>query len=210
MRKIGIIEDDNNLRNSIEAFIEIDDELELTFSFTSVEKWQAEYTAVKAPPSLLFIDIGLPGLSGLNAISLFKKVYSEVKIIVITGDNSPSAIWTAISNGADGYIVKPFSLKELKEQINVVCSGGAVLSPQVANTVLEQIRNRSGIINEELKILTKREREVVDELTKGLTYKEISQILNISPSTVNDHLKSIYQKMSVNSKAELIAKILTN
>lgn len=210
MRQIGIIEDDNNLRNSIEAFIEIDDELELVFSLSSVEKWQAEYTIVKESPSLLFIDIGLPGISGLNAISLFKKVYPEVKIIVITGDDSSNTIWTAISNGADGYIAKPFSLKELKEQINIVCSGGAVLSPQVANTVLKQIRNRSSITNEQLKILTKREREVVDELTKGLTYKEISQILNISPSTVNDHLKSIYQKMSVNSKSELIAKILTN
>ena len=180
------------------------------FSFESVEKWQAEYAVMKEPPSLLLIDIGLPGLSGLNAISLFKKVYTEAKIIVITGDDSSNTIWTAISNGADSYVSKPFSLKELKEQISIVCSGGAVLSPQVANTVLEQIRNRSGLTTEQLKILTKREREVVEELIKGLTYKEISKILNISFSTVNDHLKSIYQKMSVNSKAELIAKILTN
>jgi len=210
MKQIGIIEDDNNLRSSIEAFIEIDEDFELMFSFESVEKWQAEYAVMKEPPSLLLIDIGLPGLSGLNAISLFKKVYTEAKIIVITGDDSSNTIWTAISNGADSYVSKPFSLKELKEQISIVCSGGAVLSPQVANTVLEQIRNRSGLTNEQLKILTKREREVVEELINGLTYKEISKILNISSSTVNDHLKSIYQKMSVNSKAELIAKILTN
>lgn len=61
MRKIGIIEDDNNLRSSIEAFIEIDEDLELIFSFESVEKWQAEYAVMKEPPSLLLIDIGLPG-----------------------------------------------------------------------------------------------------------------------------------------------------
>jgi DNA-binding NarL/FixJ family response regulator len=210
MRQIGIIEDDNNLRDSIKAFIEIDDELELIFAFNSVEKWQDEHIIVKQTPSLLLIDIGLPGLSGLNAISLFKKVYPDVKIIVITGDGSSNTIWAAISNGADGYVSKPFSLKELKEQISIVCLGGAVLSPQIANTVLEQIRNRSGLINEQLKILTKREREVVEELVKGLTYKEISQVLNITSSTVNDHLKSVYQKMSVKSKAELIAKILTN
>ncbi|MBW0176897.1 response regulator transcription factor [Sediminibacterium sp.] len=210
MIRIGIIEDDHNLRNSIEAFISIDDDLILAFSCNSFEKWNEEEALHISEPDILLVDLGLPGLSGIDVITLFKKKYTEARLIVITGDGSPDTIWTAIANGADGYISKPFSLKELKDQINTVRSGGAALSPQVANTVLKQIRNRTEISNEQLKMLTKREKEVVEELVKGFSYKEISHSLNISPSTVNDHLKNIYHKMGVKSKSELIAKILTN
>lgn len=210
MIRVGIIEDDHNLRNSIETFISIDDDLILAFSFNSFEKWDEEESLHISDPDILLVDLGLPGLSGIDVITLFKKKYAEAHLIVITGDASPDTIWTAIEKGADGYISKPFSLKELKEQINNVRSGGAALSPQVANTVLKQIRNRTEIANEQLKTLTKREKEVVDELVKGFSYKEMSHRLNISSSTVNDHLKNIYQKTGVKSKSELIAKILTN
>lgn len=205
---IGIIEDNNALRLSLADFIATDHELLLLFSFNSIEKWIMHLEQVSEAPFLLFLDIGLPGISGLKAISVIRNAYPQTKLIVISGDSSKESVWEAITNGANGYLLKPFSLKEFKVQIGVITSGGAAISPLIAEKLIASLNNISPTENAENPLLTTRENHVLEQLIKGLTYKEISNILRISLSTVNDHIKNIYTKMRVNSKAELIAKVL--
>ena len=210
MKSIGIIEDDKQLRNSLEEFIEMNEELTLLFSFNSVEKWLIYVLNENTPPYILFLDIGLPGISGLKAVSVIKKTYPSTYLIVITGDCSNESIWEAITNGADGYLMKPLSLIEIKKQIDVIRSGGAVLSPTIAEKLIKRINNLSSIQINSKQELTKREKDVLELLLKGLTYKEVAQILQISSTTVNGYVKILYNKMGVNSKAELVSKVLSN
>ncbi len=212
MTSIGIIEDDCNLRKSIEKLIEITADLDLVFSCNSIEKWLTDSINTCFEPNLLLLDIGLPGISGLHSITVLKRKYPHAKLMIVTGDSSPNTVWESIRNGADSYLIKPFSLKHLKEQISIIRSGGAALSPFAATAILNKISKQDEIRSNKMMPgnLTKREKEVVHELVKGLTYKEVSYILKISPTTVNDHLKNIYVKLGVKSKSELISKVLSH
>jgi DNA-binding NarL/FixJ family response regulator len=207
MITIGIIEDDRILRASIVDFINMDKSLSVTFSCSSIEKWIAHVEHDVDIPNILFLDLGLPGVSGLKAISIIKKTYPDTLLIVISGDSSIESIWEALSSGANGYLMKPFSLPQLREQIEIIKSGGAVLSPNIAEKLIRNIhpKDTPTLMSQ---ILTLRQNEVLELLLKGLTYKEISNLLVISTATVNDHIKKIYLKMEVNSKAELLAKYL--
>jgi DNA-binding NarL/FixJ family response regulator len=214
MITIGIIEDDATLRASLELMIRITPELRLLFSCNSFEKWIAVSASLEEKPYMVFLDIGLPGISGLKAISVIKKEYPDTHLVMITGDSSNEMIWEAISNGANGYLLKPFTLDELRQQIQIVRSGGAAISPHIAGKLIRKINTEHGSAPERtvnnIPELTRRESDVVEQLIKGLTYKEVSQILRISITTVNDHIKNIYTKLGVNSKAELISKVLKN
>jgi DNA-binding NarL/FixJ family response regulator len=210
MTKIGIIEDDAALRKNLEYLFHLTDEFKVVFSISNIEKILANLDT--ETPSFIFLDINLPGISGLDGLSVLKKKYPESNIILISGESENDIIWKGLSNGAKGYLIKPISFETIKEQIEIIQKGGAFMTPEVAkklldkvNTVTEQKTSSQKIIG-----LTKKENEVVQQIIKGLSYKEVSIMLSISYSTVNDHLKNIYKKMNVNSKSELICKILEN
>ncbi len=209
MITIGIIEDDWALRQSISDYISRYNDLQLLFSCNCIEKWLVHLEADPEVPKMVFLDIGLPGISGLKAISIIKKDYPETILIIITGDSSIESIWDAILNGANGYLLKPFSLLQLREQIDIIEAGGAALSPNIAEKLIRNI-NQKNNNPATIHLLTSRQNDVLELLIKGLTYKEISNILNVSTATVNDHIKKIYIKMCVNSKSELICKVLNN
>jgi len=211
MVTVGIIEDNQALRTGIEEFIFQNNGMRIVFSCNSVEKWLVHYNQDVEPPYVLFLDIGLPGISGLKAISVIKDKYPETKLVVITGDASRESIWEAITTGADGYLLKPFSLKEISQQIAILQNGGAVISPVVAEKLIHRINARTRPARERKNLLlTRRENDVLEQLVKGLSYKEVANILQISFATVNDHIKNIYFKTGVNSKSELIAKVLSS
>lgn len=210
MITVGIIEDNLALRTGIEEFVAQNNDMRIVFSCNSVEKWLVHFDQNPETPYVLFLDIGLPGISGLKAISVIKDKYPETKLVVITGDDSRESVWEAITRGADGYLLKPFSLKEISHQIDVIQSGGAALSPMIAEKLIHRINAGSRPVREGKNLLlTRRENDVLEQLVKGLSYKEVANILQISFATVNDHIKNIYFKMGVNSKSELIAKVLS-
>lgn len=211
MITVGIIEDDHSLRKSMEEFISAEMKMQMLFSCNSIERWLSFFDIDSQVPFVLFLDIGLPGISGLKAISVIKKKYPTTNLIVISGDSSTDSVWEAVTSGANGYLLKPFSLKEIRQHIEIIKAGGAALSPTIAEKLIKQISLGEKPKQEQAKeLLTKRESEVMEQLIKGLSYKEVSQILKISTATVNDHIKNIYHKMGVNSKSELIVKILKN
>lgn len=126
---------------------------------------------------------------------------------MISGDSSLESIMEALTKGANGYLLKPFSLKEFYQQIEIVMTGGAVLSPNIAEKIIKSINNKVSVTTDYKSSFTPRQKEVLEYLLIGLSYKEISNLLFLSVTTVNDHIKKIYLKMGVNSKSELANKI---
>ena len=159
-------------------------------------------------PFIIFIDLGLPGISGMEGISLIRQQWEEVHIVVTTGNDNESVIFDCIQRGANGYLLKPFNLNDLIKNIDIIRKGGALITPDVAMKLFKKIHKPKDTYQDVTAHLTARENEVVNELLKGLTYKEIAAVLGISASTVNDHLKNIYVKMDVRTKSELISQLL--
>ncbi len=207
MITIGIIEDDPSLRHNLEAFIETQKDTYLSFSLNSVEQFLDRKSSYEEP-FIVFCDLGLPGISGKEGITFIRQLWNETYIVVITGTDDEETIYDCIERGANGYVVKPFKIQELINQIEIIRNGGALLSPQVALKLFKQIQKQTVALETSNYGFTPREKQVVDELLKGLSYKEIAQVLGISSTTVNDHLKNVYPKMGVRTKAELMRKIL--
>ena len=207
MISLGIIEDDRFLRRNIEECISMVSDVSLSFSFNSMEAF-LEQINILDEPYVVFIDLGLPGISGLEGITYIRKQWNESHIVVITGNDDENIIFDCIQRGANGYLLKPFKIKDLFDNIDIIRSGGALITPQVAMKLFSKIHKPQESFEDVTFSLTARERDVVNELLKGLTYKEISFALGISTTTVNDHIKSVYIKMDVRSKSELLAKIL--
>jgi len=212
MTTIGIIENDTRLRTNLEKLFQIDGNYKVLFSLLSLEHLLTNSDLQKEPPYVLFLDIGLPGISGLKGMVTIQKIFPTTNIILITGQNNDEMIWQGLSGGAKGYLIKPVSFDTIKEQIKSLQDGGAYLSADVARILINKVNtvNDSKVKSQYFEKLSPKENEVVQQIIKGLTYKEVGVALNISYTTVNDHLKNIYKKLSVNSKAELISKVLNN
>jgi DNA-binding NarL/FixJ family response regulator len=154
---------------------------------------------------VILMDIQLPGMSGIDGIKIIKRDHSEIEIIMLTIYHDSHKIFDSLMAGASGYLLKHTSLPEIKESIELLIKGGAPMSPQIARKVIEHfntptVRPDSG--------LTNREQDIVNGLVDGLSYKLIADRFNISLDTVRAHIRNIYKKLHVNSKAEVIAKSL--
>ena len=207
MISLGIIEDDRSLRRNIEECISLVNDVKLSFSFNSMEAF-LEHLYIFDEPFVVFIDLGLPGISGLEGISYIRKHWIDTHIVVITGNEDENVIFDCIQRGANGYLLKPFKIKDLFDNIEIIRNGGALITPQVALKLFNKIHKPQDSFVDLTSTLTARESDVVNELLKGLTYKEISFALGISSTTVNDHIKNVYIKLDVRSKSELLAKLL--
>ena len=212
MIPVGIIEDEPKLRMNFETYFSLDNEVDLVFSFNSIEQFISKHDQIKTIPFIVFVDIGLPGISGIEGVEIISKYYPEAHIVILSGNTDTDIIWRAISKGANGYLLKPVSFKEIKKQIEIVKNGGALISPEIAQVLIGRVNNigKEKRTSYESDKLTVRENEVLKQLISGLAYKEIANVLGISVTTVNDHIKNIYNKLQVNSKAELISKVLSD
>jgi len=212
MIPVGLIEDEPKLRLNFETFFSIDKDVEVVFSFSSIEQFISKQSQIKTAPFLVFIDIGLPGISGVEGVGIISKYYPNAHLVILSGNTDNDIIWQSIAKGASGYLLKPVSFSEIKKQIEIVKNGGALISPEIAQVLIGKVNNlgKERRTSYESDKLTARENEVMAQLVNGLAYKEIANVLGISVTTVNDHIKNIYSKLNVNSKAELINKILTD
>lgn len=211
MYLIGIIEDDVQLRKTMENYISLQQDMSLVFSCNRIEKWISIRQDAGIVPDCVLLDIGLPGISGLDAISIISSYYPGVKILVISGMEDPLVAWQAMMNGANGFLLKPFRLAEMQKQIEVLKSGGTVLDPETMTGLIQTARTRFNSNGSSDRFhefgLTQREIQVAELLVAGSSYKEISTILNVSYTTVNEHIKNIYKKVKVNSKMAFINRL---
>ncbi|AVI51174.1 DNA-binding response regulator [Pukyongia salina] len=159
--------------------------------------------------NLILMDIEMPVLNGIEATRLVKQKYPQIKIIMLTAFDNDENIFNAIKAGADGYLLKEINPEELYGGIRETLNGGAAMNPSIAMKTLKLLRNPIDIQNpgdqEEIS-LSKREIEVLEQLSKGLSYTAIADNLFLSPSTVRKHIENIYKKLQVHSKLEAVQK----
>jgi DNA-binding NarL/FixJ family response regulator len=198
--KVGIVEDHAEFRQSLCFLIS---------SFTSYEViWDcvsAEEALRQRSADVVLLDINLPGKSGIEAIPAFKASSPEQKIIMLTILEDEHHILQAIRNGADGYILKKSQPPKILDAIQQVYEGGAALTPMVARQVLASFRPSRKDTSD---TLTPRELEILSLITDGISTEMIADKLFISPQTVRNHIKNIYEKLQVHSKAQAVAKAL--
>ena len=159
---------------------------------------------------VILMDIQMPEMNGIRATELVKNKYPQIKIIMLTVVDDDDCIFNAIKAGANGYLLKEIDAENLYKSIIEVTKGGAPMTPSIALKTLNLLRNPSLLETkpeeEENIKLTKRETEILVQLSKGLNYNSISDNLFISPSTVRKHIENIYKKLQVHSKIEAVIK----
>jgi len=201
---VVIVEDDKLIREGISELLKSTPGFKLNAVFENCEVALKELH--KDLPDVILMDISMPGMNGIECVKNIISDNSEVKIIMLTVYEEEQKIFDSFRAGASGYILKRSSLQEILMSIEDVMAGGGPMSPVIANKVLNYFKN-SRKKSEEIN-LTPREAEILKELVNGHSYKKISELLFISLDTVRSHIKSIYQKLHVNSKSEAVAKAL--
>ncbi|MBX2827951.1 MAG: response regulator transcription factor [Flavobacteriaceae bacterium] len=158
---------------------------------------------------VILMDIEMPVLNGIEATQVVKQKYPHIKIIMLTAFDNDEHIFNSIKAGADGYLLKEIDPEGLYKGINETLNGGAAMNPSIALKTLKLLRNPLNIDNlkdkEEIS-LSKREIEVLEQLSTGLSYTSIADNLFLSPSTVRKHIENIYKKLQVHSKIEAVQK----
>jgi len=199
--RIGVVEDDPTVRESLAEFIHSQKDLQLEFVATSLEA-ASQFLDHHPPPHVLLLDVGLPGMSGLQGLPRLRQQYDNMDIIILTAFDDSEKIYRALCRGADAYLSKRASLPQIMEAVRIVHGGGSYMTPDIARKVFEHLRNTTKPHHRD--VLTPRQGEIVQGLVDGLSYKMIANKYHISLETVNDHIKTIYRKLHVHSKAEVI------
>ncbi len=205
MINIAIVEDDPFVRESLKEFIDDQPDMVCTAARDSVESFLHQLNKNNVPDVIL-MDIGLPGMSGISGIKLVKERFPEVNILMLTVYNDSYRIFQSLCAGASGYLLKNTPFPEIREAIEIVSRGEACMSPQIARKVVDFFQADKK--QEKDSPLTQKEKEIVLCLVDGLSYKMIADKQCVSLETVRSHIKKIYKKLQVHSKAEVIKKSL--
>jgi len=194
---VWIVEDNDRLREYLTRYLNEPNDFVCHGSFSNCED-ALEALGKSAPPKVLLIDLGLPGMHGAHGISEFKRQVPEVEALVLTVNNDREQVFEAISAGASGYLLKSASFREITEACRKVASGESSLDGGIARMMLgafQKAKPKSAEHN-----LTKRELQILECLAEGLYCKEIASDLKISESTVNFHCSNLYKKLHVQSQ----------
>lgn len=202
---VGIVEDDEQIRKGVQTYLSRQEGFACDLSFGSVEDLLDTLNDSNVP-NVLIMDIGLPGMSGIDGMKIVKQKYPDTDIIVFSVYNDSKRIFDSLVAGATGYLLKNTPLEEIKEGIELLAKGGSPMSPQIARKVIEHFTPTSK--KKEDSVLSPKEKEIVVGLVDGLSYKLIADRMDISIETVRFHIKNIYRKLHVHGKAEVISKSL--
>jgi DNA-binding NarL/FixJ family response regulator len=201
---IAIVEDNHDIRNALEQIIEMADGYSLAGSYNSGEDALIKIPQIK--PEVVLIDINLGGIKGIEVVKLLKKNMTEVLFMMCTIYEEDEKIFEALSAGASGYILKKTAPDKLLTAIKELQDGGSPMSSQIARKVVTHFQNSSNksMVNDSLDLLSSREKEILEMLSKGLLYKEIAEKVFISPQTVRKHVYHIYEKLHVSNRIEAV------
>lgn len=202
---LAIIEDLPAVRRGLETYLCAQPEFHCGLVVGSVEEFLDNVGAEATPPRLVLSDIGLPGRSGIEGVGLIRQRLPQADVVLLTAAmGDPSRVFQALCAGAVGFFLKTTPLADLKAGLLAVAAGGSSMSPAVAREVVKYFQP---VADPEL-ALTGREVQVVRAIEQGLSYKLIADQLGISLNTVRRHIKSVYTKLHINSKGELLARTL--
>lgn len=203
MISVAIVEDDFEFASILKDFLLNDTKFVDVNVYESVEKFLVRVEEGYCPHVVLQ-DINLGGMSGIEAISIYKKKIPQSKILMNSVLLDSESVFGAICAGALGYIEKGANMEKVKEAIVNLHQGGSPMSPSIARHVI----NFFNPVKKFEEDLSPREQEIVQAILDGLSYKMIGEKYCISLDTVRTHISRIYRKLHINSKGELIAKFL--
>jgi DNA-binding NarL/FixJ family response regulator len=202
--KIGIVEDDEDIRQLTKEVIEISGQVDCKYMFASAEALIEAIDTVDV--DFILMDIGLPGMSGTECVRHCNARGKSLTFIMYTTHFDSKDVFEALRAGAKGYILKGGSPERLIQDIYDIAEGGSPMSPQISRLVAESF-NENNKKNADLEKLSKQEWEVLKALDRGLNYKEIAAERFVSTHTVRAQIRSIYEKLHVSSKLDAVRMI---
>ncbi|MDG1477093.1 MAG: response regulator transcription factor [Vicingaceae bacterium] len=209
MIKIAVAEDNGFLAKAVQEKISFFEDLKFKFRGTNGNDFIGKLTQ-DHNVDVILMDIQMPEMDGIQTTEYVKNKYPHIKILMLTVFDDDDNIFRAIQAGADGYLLKETNPEDLHKSIVDVLDGGAAMTPSVALKALNILRNPSRMTGDKIQqeeiTLTKRETEVLEQLSKGLNYQQIAENLILSPSTVRKHIENIYKKLQVHNKMEAVQK----
>jgi DNA-binding NarL/FixJ family response regulator len=202
-KSVVVVEDDRGLREQLVAILRSAPDIKCVGAFATAEEALAKIPAQN--PDVVLMDIGLPGMSGIECVAQLKKLNSAPQVIMVTVYEDSDRIFRALKAGANGYLVKSSPPDELLDAVRDVDTGGAPMSSHIACKVVEHFHVQQPDDHGKNNI-SQREQQVLSLLASGFIYKEIGDQLGISMETVRSHVKNICQKMHVRNRVEAVAK----
>ena len=202
-KSVVVVEDDRGLREQLVKILNSAVGIQCVGACASGE--DALRVVPLKKPEVVLMDIGLPGMSGIDCVGDLKEKLPALQIIMLTVYEDTESIFRALKAGADGYLVKSSPPAKLLEAIRDVSKGGAAMSSPIARKVVQHF-HQSRPAGAGVEDLSPREREVLDLLASGYIYKEIGDKLGIRVETVRSHVKNICEKMHVRNRVEAVAR----
>lgn len=203
MIKVLLYEDSPQLREGLTMLIDGSDGFTVLAAYKNCDHAADEVAAWQ--PDVILMDIDMPGTNGIEGLKHIRAVNSDVKILMLTVFDDNKNVFEAVKNGANGYILKKTPPAKLLEYIEEAASGGAPMTSSIATQVLKMFSQLNNVQSEDYN-LSDREKQVLQLLVDGYSYKMIASEMFISIDTVRSHIKKIYEKLHVNSKSEAVAK----
>ena len=202
--KVAIVEDSREVREGLAYLLNASRDYECVAAFSNGE--EAIRHASLLESCIVLMDIGLPGISGIDCIRQLKLQLQNVEIMVLTVFEDDEKIFASIESGATGYLVKSTPPAKILEAITDLNNGGSPMSNQIARRVVESVKSKNDP-PAPLGQLTDREQVVIENLARGYLYKEIADRLDISIHTVRSHVHNIYEKLHVSNRTEALRRI---
>jgi DNA-binding NarL/FixJ family response regulator len=204
-RSIWVVEDDERFGNQLAHLINLSDVFECQRVLTNCEDALARLEE-DVPPDVILMDIGLPGMSGIEGIGRVKAIAPSIQVVMLTVFEDADNIIRAIGAGASGYLHKGSSLDVIVDSLKSIVDGGAPINPQIARKVLDMFARVAAPPTDYG--LTAREKEVLTLLVDGHIKKQIAEKLFVSFNTVDKHVRNIYNKLQVQTRSGVVAKVL--
>jgi DNA-binding NarL/FixJ family response regulator len=207
MIRVVIVEDNNTIREGLAALVKGTDDYECTAAFGDCESF---LNVMKENfCDVVLMDIGLPGINGIEGVKRAKKIDSDLNILMLTIYEESSVVFEALCAGACGYLVKKTPPSRLLEAVKDAYNGGSPMSSHIARQVITVFQQNSDMAKDTEEFdLSEREKEVINHLSEGNNYQEIANSLFISVDTVRHHIRNIYKKLHVHSQSEAVAKAI--
>jgi len=199
--RVLLAEDHTIVRKGLRSLL--DDETEIEVVGEAEDGQQAIELVQRVQPDVVLMDITMPVLNGLEATRQIKKLFPQVKVVVLTVHSTEEYIFQILRAGASGYVVKQAAVSELVQAIQTVHRGDSFLSPSISRQVVEEYGRRAEAIEDKYDRLTNREREVLQLIAEGRANREIAQLLHVTVKTVEAHRAHLMDKLGLRSTAEL-------
>ena len=193
---ICIIEDDEIIRKSYVTLLQKESDLFVCGDYASFE--EAQNNLAEKTPDVILLDVQLPGMRGVDAIPIIKKILPKTCILILTVHEEEEIIFTALKNGASGYLTKNTSVEKISESVKEIMKVGGAMSAGMAKQVMKFFQKNTD------SPLTKRETEILENIAEGKSRTKIATQLFIDLETVKTHIKNIYHKLDVNSREDAI------